>query len=357
MGLNFKLLSWVLLIGCWILSGLPVLGQGKVRKDLYKVKQPKIQYVKPDTSILIKYEDFPDDDSDAGKSILFNPTKQLFIVSEDTSSLDLGEQSIVEMSEEVLIDSTWIRIAGYFAIWDTRSINPYKMDGREIKDPVNLKLVDEGKNRLSKMPMELTPITSNFGFRGYRWHYGTDLNLNTGDSVVAAFDGIIRISKWDGSGYGNYVVVRHYNGLETLYGHFSKTLVEVGQQVKAGEVLGLGGSTGRSTGPHLHYEVRYQGNPIDPENLYDFPESLLKDTDFEITAALFNYLNDAKKRTTSSSRSSSTSARRGVYHKVKSGESLYSIGRKYGVSVNELAKLNGMSTKAKLQIGKNLRVK
>jgi murein DD-endopeptidase MepM/ murein hydrolase activator NlpD len=174
---------------------------------------------------------------------------------------------------------------------------------------------------------------------------------------VAAFDGIIRISKWDGSGYGNYVVVRHYNGLETLYGHFSKTLVEVGQQVKAGEVLGLGGSTGRSTGPHLHYEVRYQGNPIDPENLYDFPESLLKDTDFEITAALFNYLNDAKKRTTSSSRSSSTSARRGVYHKVKSGESLYSIGRKYGVSVNELAKLNGMSTKAKLQIGKNLRVK
>lgn len=230
------------------------------------------------------------------------------------------------------------------------------MDGRNIKDPIHLTLVDESKNRFSKMPMEKTPITSNFGFRGYRWHYGTDLDLNTGDSVLAAFDGIVRIAKWDGGGYGNYVVVRHYNGLETLYGHFSKTLVQVGQYVKAGEVVGLGGSTGRSTGPHLHYEVRYQGNPIDPENLYDFPESILKEKDFEITAALFNYLTDAKKRTASSSRTSS-SARRAVYHKVKSGESLYSIGRKYGVSVNDLAKMNGMSQKSKLPIGKNLRVK
>lgn len=358
MFLKVNSLIWILAALFGWLCASPALGQGKVRKDLYKVKQPKIQYVKPDTTILIKYEDFPDDDSDAGKSIQFNPTRQLSIVSEDTSSLDLGEQSIVEMSEEVLIDSTWIRIAGYYAIWDTRSVNPYKMDGREIKDPILLKLVDESKNRHSKMPMEKTPITSTFGFRGYRWHYGTDLDLNTGDPVLAAFDGIVRISKWDGGGYGNYVVVRHYNGLETLYGHFSKSLVQVGQYVKAGEVLGLGGSTGRSTGPHLHYEVRYQGNPIDPENLYDFPVSTLKEADFEITAALFNYLSDAKKRTASAAGSkASSSARRGVYHKVKSGESLYSIGRKYGVSVNNLAKMNRISAKAKLPIGKNLRVK
>lgn len=356
--LKEKFSFWIL-VSCFCLVGAgPALGQGKVRKDLYKVQQPKIKYVKPDTTILIKYEDFPDDDSDAGKSIQFNPTRQLSIVSEDTSSLDLGEQSIVEMAEEVLIDSTWIRIAGYYAIWDTRSINPYKMDGRQIKEPIQLKLVDESKNRLSKMPMEMTPITSGFGFRGYRWHYGTDLDLNSGDPVLAAFDGIVRISKWDGGGYGNYVVVRHYNGLETLYGHFSKTLVQVGQYVKAGEVLGLGGSTGRSTGPHLHYEVRYQGNPIDPENIYDFPERVLKDSEIEITAALFNYLTDAKKRTASASSSkASSSVRRAVYHKVRSGESLYSIGRKFGVSVNDLAKMNRISPKAKLPIGKNLRVK
>lgn len=358
MFLKVNSVIWILAALFGLLCASPALSQGRIRKDFYKAKQPKIQYVKPDTTILIKYEDFPDEDSDAGKAIPFNPTRQLSIVSEDTSSLDLGEQSIVEMAEEVLIDSTWIRIAGYYAIWDTRTVNPYKMDGREIKDPILLKLVDESKNQHSKMPMETTPVTSNFGFRGYRWHYGTDLDLNTGDSVLAAFDGIVRISKWDGSGYGNYVLVRHYNGLETLYGHFSKSLVQVGQYVKAGEVLGLGGSTGRSTGPHLHYEVRYQGNPIDPENLYDFPVSSLKGADFEITAALFNYLTDAKKRTASSGRSkASSSARRGAYHKVKGGESLYSIGRKYGVSVNNLAKMNGMSVKAKLQIGKNLRVK
>ncbi|CAN5871283.1 hypothetical protein BH24BAC1_BH24BAC1_07330 [soil metagenome] len=358
MFLKEKFSFWIL-VSCFCLTGAgPALGQVKVRKDLYKVQQPKIKYVKPDTTILIKYEDFPDDDSDAGKSIQFNPTRQLSIVSEDTSSLDLGEQSIVEMAEEVLIDSTWIRIAGYYAIWDTRNINPYKMDGRQIKEPIQLKLVDESKNRLSKMPMEMTPITSGFGFRGYRWHYGTDLDLNSGDPVLAAFDGVVRICKWDGGGYGNYVVVRHYNGLETLYGHFSKTLVQVGQYVKAGEVLGLGGSTGRSTGPHLHYEVRYQGNPIDPENIYDFPERALKDSEIEITAALFNYLTDVKKRTASASSSkASSSVRRAVYHKVKSGESLYSIGRKFGVRVNDLAKMNGMSPKAKLPIGKNLRVK
>jgi murein DD-endopeptidase MepM/ murein hydrolase activator NlpD len=350
MVLNQRFLFWIVVVLCPLLQVSPALGQSRVRKDLYKVKQPKIQYVRPDTSILIRYEDFPDDDSDASKSIPFNPTRQLSLVSEDTSSIDLGEQTIVEMSEEVLVDSTWIRIAGYYAIWDTRSINPYKMDGREIKDPIHLKLVDEAKNRLSKMPMETTPVTSNFGYRGYRWHYGTDLDLSTGDSVLAAFDGIVRISKWDGSGYGNYVVVRHYNGLETLYGHFSKPLVQVGQYVKAGQVVGLGGSTGRSTGPHLHYEVRYQGNPINPEDLYDFQESILRETDFEITAALFNYLHDTKKRT-------SPPVRRSVYHKVRRGESLYSISRKYGLSVKQLASMNGMSQKSKLQIGKNLRVK
>lgn len=326
-----------------------VYGQGKVRKDLYKIKQPKIQYVRPDTSVLIQYEDFPDEESDAGKSINFSPVKELSIVSEDTSSLDLGEQSIVEMSEEVLIDSTWIRIAGYYAIWDTHSINPYKMDGRAIKEPINLKLVDESKQRFWKMPVEATPVTSNFGYRGYRWHYGTDLDLNTGDSVLAAFDGVVRISKWDGSGYGNYVVVRHYNGLETLYGHFSKSLVQVGQYVRAGEPIGLGGSTGRSTGPHLHYEVRYQGNPLNPAELYDFHKSVLLHTDFQVTAALFNYLKDAKKRT--------SPARKTAYHKVRSGESLYTIGRKYGVSINQLAKLNRMNPKSTLSIGRRLRIR
>ena len=327
-------------------NGLAQVNPEKKSKDFFKMKTPKIQYVKPDTATLIEYQEFPDDKSEASKSI-FSPAKKLSIVSEDTSSIDLGEKSIVEMSEEVLIDSSWIKIASYYSIWDTRSVNPYRMDGRQIKDAIPLKLVDEARNRLSKMPLESTPVTSDFGFRGYRWHYGTDLDLNTGDSVLAAFDGVIRIAAWDGGGYGNYVVVRHYNGLETLYAHLSKTLVKVGQFVKAGELLGKGGSTGRSTGPHLHYEVRYQGNPIDPERLYDFPDYRLMHNDFVITAALFNYYNSVKR----------TKARRTVYHTVRRGEVLGSIARRYGLSVSQLARLNRITPRTTIRAGRRLRVK
>ncbi len=326
-----------------------VLAQTKV-KDLFKVKSPKIDYVRPDTTILIKYEEFPEDESDAGQSIYFNPKKELSIVSEDTSELDLGEQHIVEISEEMLVDSTWIRIAGYYAIWDTRNINPYRMDGRQIKDTVDITLYDPRSKRDYKMPLEKTPITSHFGGRWGRWHYGTDIDLNTGDSVYAAFDGVVRINKWDGSGYGNYIVVRHYNGLETLYGHMSKALAQPGQFVKAGEMIGLGGSTGRSTGPHLHYEVRYQGNPLDPELMYNFPGYLIKDQSFQITAALFNYYNK-------SSSSSSSAGRRVSYHTIKRGDTLSGIAKKYGVSVSQLTKLNKMTARTKLQLGKKIRVR
>ncbi|MDX5443477.1 MAG: peptidoglycan DD-metalloendopeptidase family protein [Hymenobacteraceae bacterium] len=322
------------------------MAQGKV-KDLFKVTPPKIKYVKPDTTILIKYEDFPEDSSDAENSVFFKPEKQLSIVSEDTSTLDLGEQSIVEVSEEVLIDSSWIKIAGYYAIWDTRNINPYKMDGRQLEDTINLKLVDLENSRLWKMPLFETPVTSHFGARGGRWHYGTDIDLDNNDTVFAAFDGVIRISKWDGGGYGNYLVLRHYNGLETLYGHLNKPLVEVGQFVKAGQAIGLGGSTGRSSGPHLHYEVRYMGNPINPELMYDFPDYLLKSPEFQITAALFNYYNSAKQ----------SAGRRSSYHRIRSGDTLSGIARKYGVSVKQLTRLNNISTSTTLRVGRNLRIR
>ncbi|MBF9253677.1 peptidoglycan DD-metalloendopeptidase family protein [Pontibacter sp. 172403-2] len=318
-------------------------------KDLFKVKTPKIQYVRPDTTILIKYEEFPDENSDADKSLYFNPKKELSIVSEDTSELDLGEQHIVEVSEEVLIDSTWIKIAGYYSIWDTHNINPYRMDGRELKDTIDIKLYEPALNRNYKMPLAETPVTSHFAYRGYRWHYGTDLDLDTGDTIRAAFDGVVRINKWDGGGYGNYIVVRHYNGLETLYGHMSKPIAKVGEFLKAGDVIGLGGSTGRSSGPHLHYEVRYEGNPIDPENLYDFPDYLLKGKNFQITSALFDYYNKAKAK--------KSTARRSSYHTIRSGDTLSGIAKKYGVKVSQLTRLNGISTRTTLRVGKKLRIR
>jgi murein DD-endopeptidase MepM/ murein hydrolase activator NlpD len=151
------------------------------------------------------------------------------------------------------------------------------------------------------IPVTETRITSPFGFRGYRWHYGTDLKVYHNDPIVAAFDGIVRIVDYERYGYGRYVVLRHLNGFETLYGHLSKAEVAVGDQVKAGELIGLGGSTGRSTGTHLHFEVRYQGNAIDPSSIYDFSEDCLINDTYQITPASFQYLADAKKSVTTAS--------------------------------------------------------
>ena len=318
-------------------------------RDFFKVKTPRIDYVAPDTSYLIKYEDFPEDTSDAARSIYFRPERELSIVSEDTSTLDEGEQTIVEISEEIQIDSVWIRIAGYYAIWDSRNINPYRMDPRQFRDTVEMDLIEPARNRLWQMPMTKNPITSNFGFRDYRWHYGTDLDLETGDTVRAVFDGVVRISRYDGGGYGNYVLVRHYNGLETLYGHFRKPLVKPGDFVKAGQAIGLGGSTGRSTGPHLHFEVRYQGNAFDPGHLYSFPDEKLRSTHFTLTPDVFRYTSRVGGRT--------YQARRSSYHKVRSGDTLSEIARKYHVPVAKLCKMNRITPRTTLKLGRSLRVR
>ena len=330
------------------------------KSDFFRIRTPKMRYVRPDTTTVIETEELPDDNSDAAKSIYFNPAKKLSIVSEDTSTLNNGNAEIVEMSEEVLIDSSWVKVAGYYSIWDTHSVNPYRVDGRSYRDSLKLKLTDLPRQRYAKMPLATTPVTSGFAFRGYRWHYGMDLDLETGDSVKSAFDGVVRINAWDGGGYGNYILVRHYNGLETIYGHLSKSLVSVGTFVKAGQLIGYGGSTGRSTGSHLHFEVRYQGNPINPALMYDFPDYKLRKDNFTITAALFNYYSRTIGRGRSRSRHSSSSgrpsrARQVVSHKVRSGDTMSEVAERYGVRVSTLKKLNpGVKT---LQPGRKLRIK
>jgi murein DD-endopeptidase MepM/ murein hydrolase activator NlpD len=176
--------------------------------------------------------------------------------------------------------------------------------------------------------------------------------------VKSVFDGVVRISAWDGGGYGNYVLVRHYNGLETVYGHLSKSLVSVGTFVKAGQLIGYGGSTGRSTGSHLHFEVRYQGNPINPALMYDFPDYKLRKDNFTITAQLFNYYSRAlaRSRGRRGSRSGQPSrARQVVTHKVRPGDTLSEVAQRYGVRVSTLKKLNPNAKT--LQPGKNLRIK
>lgn len=197
------------------------------------------------------------------------------------------------------------------------------------------------------MPTSSTKITSPFGPRWRRMHNGLDLKVNIGDTIVAAFDGKVRIVKYERRGYGKYVVIRHDNGLETVYGHLSKQLVEENQLVKAGEVIGLGGNTGRSTGSHLHFETRFLGIAINPVYMFDFPKQ-------DIVADTYTF---RKTKGVKRAGSHDTQVADGAirYHKVKSGDTLSRIAKLRGVSVSTLCKLNRIKPTTTLRIGQVLR--
>ena len=192
------------------------------------------------------------------------------------------------------------------------------------------------------MPTEHTRITDVFGYRPRRRraHYGLDVKVYVGDTIRAAFDGKVRIVKNQGRrGYGRYIVVRHDNGLETVYGHLSKQLVEVDQLVKAGEAIGLGGNTGRSTGSHLHFEVQFLGVRINPAHLFDFEKQ-------DIVADTYTF---------SKNKSEAGAKAKGMFYKVKRGDTLSKIAARQGVSVSQLCKLNRITRRTILRPGQVLR--
>jgi murein DD-endopeptidase MepM/ murein hydrolase activator NlpD len=186
--------------------------------------------------------------------------------------------------------------------------------------------------------------TSRFGPRRHRYHYGIDTRLRTGDPVYSVFDGVVRVALRSPS-YGFLVVVRHHNGLETYYAHLSRLLVEPGQDVRAGELIGLGGNTGRSRGSHLHFEVRYMGAPLNPEDIIDFDKRELKSPVLELSAHHFRYLEDVKKLNAAQ------------FHTVRSGETLGGIARRYGTTPGAIARLNGINVNSVIRIGQRLRVR
>ena len=202
------------------------------------------------------------------------------------------------------------------------------------------------------MPTPNTKINDVFGYRPRRRraHYGLDIKVNVGDTIRAAFDGKVRIVKNQGRrGYGKYIVIRHDNGLETVYGHLSKQIVKEDQLVRAGDVIGLGGNTGRSTGSHLHFETRFLGVAINPALMFDFEKQ-------DVTADKYTHVfkKQPTKRTSRSAASTAVDGK-GVYYKVKNGDTLSKIASKQGVSVNQLCKLNGITNKTVLRIGQVLR--
>ena len=205
-------------------------------------------------------------------------------------------------------------------------------------------------------------ISSRYGPRRGRPHQGIDLALTIGDPIYAMFDGKVRVSKLAGN-YGNLVVIRHNNGLETYYAHLSKRTVEVGEWVVAGQQIGLGGNTGRSTGPHLHFEVRYRGQSFDPERIVDFKtgelrreELLLKRTHFSIYSK-FEQDFDDEMEVAKQEEAERKAAAAVQYHTIRSGDTLGALARKYGTTVTRLCQLNGIKSTSILRIGQRLRVR
>lgn len=254
--------------------------------------------------------------------------------------------------------------------WKSNMVNCYKgmeVANRAIIDVRNFHMPHPGY------------LTSPYGWRErfQRMHRGVDIHINMGDTIRAAFDGKVRITKYEAAGYGYYVVLRHYNQLETVYGHLSKFLVKNDQYVKAGDPIALGGNTGRSTGPHLHFETRYMGYAINPAAIFDFAnQTTHTDTytfdkkTYELPrnfspAANAEYAaqyNKANPRTNSTSAKSDNKAKKesasaNQYVTVKNGDSLSKIASRNHTTVDKLCKLNGVTTKTNIKPGQKLKVK
>jgi Peptidase family M23/LysM domain len=238
-----------------------------------------------------------------------------------------------------------------YCSWNTKKIHAYSTEESLAKGTIEIPLIVTD-SCFYVHPVNGRIVNSDFGWRRYREHLGIDLELETGDPVYSAFSGMVRIAQYSSS-YGKVIVVRHQNGLETFYAHLSEINVIDGQWVKAGEIIGLGGNTGHSYGSHLHFEVRYLGEPLNPNDVIDFKNGVLKSDILVINT-------DIIKSTTTSAIAKTNqenlkAKKKSKYHTVRKGETLYSISKKYKTDVNSLCKINKISKKAKLFVGKKIK--
>lgn len=259
--------------------------------------------------------------------------------------------------------------------WNSKSVNPF-----DEKDVPQTAIIDVSKFHMPHPGY----VTSPYGYRKRfrRQHKGVDLKLFVGDTIRAAFDGKVRLTNFEKKGYGYYVILRHTNDLETVYGHLSKFLVEDGQTVKAGDPIALGGNTGRSTGPHLHFETRYMGYPINPEAIFDFANQTVHTDTYTFDkktyqlarnfdpAANARYAEQFRKeyqdgqsaiaRSTGAGKtvaSSSAKSSKPGYYTVKNGDSLSRIASRNGTSIKNLCRLNNLKSDATLHPGQKLRIR
>lgn len=289
------------------------------------------------------------------------------------------------------------QLSVYREHWDTTQVFAYRsIELNDLPSVLELQLI----NTLSDFHYPVMGrVFSKYGPRGRRNHNGVDVPLKIGEPIYAAFDGKVRYAKYNSGGFGNLIILRHRNGLETWYAHLSRRNVEAGNYVKAGEIIGFGGSTGRSRGPHLHFEMRYADQTFDPERLIDFEDGQLRYQTFVLEKSFFNIHSRASDqldeddeyegnmrllaasepgdstsmdilerlmgsgtstsgaKTASGKPASQANPGNALYHTVKSGDILGKLAIRYGVSVDQICRLNNITSKTTLNIGRRLRIK
>lgn len=277
----------------------------------------------------------------------------------DLSVLDEAEEDRLEFDPDAIPADDI-----YGGMWGNRFVNTYG----DLKNAPDTFIVD-----LENFTMPVDGhMTSNFGRRGSRrYHYGVDLKAHTGDTIYAAFDGKVRVKQYERKGYGYYLVVRHLNGLETVYGHLSKFLVDENVFVKSGEPIGLAGNTGRSYGSHLHFETRFLGKPINPNFIIDFQTKEPHEEEYLVTNSSYRKTSNSSRVLVKSNASGGASKYSEPanndgnnkfvsgdvnYHRIQKGDTLGAIAKRYGTSVSKICSLNNMTSRTTLRVGKSIRI-
>ena len=295
------------------------------------------------------------------------PTPLVKSASDPIDTLDTVNEFIKVI---LYADNTWQyyktpdyqKVTGVFENdWKENVTNPYSVKQEDLPASWSIWLVDSLDQYHCPFIGDIHP-RGKFGPRRGRRHQGVDLPLKTGDPIYAAFTGKVRFAKYM-SGFGNLIIIRHENGIETFYAHLSKMHVKVGDWVNAGDVIGLGGSTGRSTGPHLHFETRYKGFAFDPQWLIDFKTGELRHRLFVLKKKYFNiysnYEQDFEDEIKNQEEDAAEDAERAAmkYYTIRSGDTLSKIARNNGTTISELCRLNGISQNTTLKIGRKIRVR
>lgn len=260
-------------------------------------------------------------------------------------------QQTLDYMENIFTEEEEPELDIYTEGWDSGLVNAYA--GAEVPDT---KVIDVTN---FCMPT-LGYVTSPYGYRRRfrRMHKGIDLKVQTGDTIRAAFDGKVRLTRYERRGYGYYVILRHENGLETVYGHLSKFLVDPNQYVKAGDPIALGGNTGRSTGSHLHFETRYMGYAINPAAIFDFENHTTHTDQFTFNKSSYkDSRNYAPAKRTKSTKGTAVASSGANTVKVRKGDTLGKIAIANGTTVAKLCALNGISKTTKLSIGRAIKVR